>query len=543
MTQVNVTVNSLPLPANASQESGGNLAAIAASVAGPTPAGTNVIGHVIVDSAGNVTITSLPSIPAGTNVIGHVIVDSLSGSVAITAASLPLPANAAQETGGNLAALAALITGGKLSVTDAAIEALISSGKLLVSDAALEACISASKVAVSWTDPGEGTPGSATPTTASTVAGSDGTDLRVLTTDMLGQMAVIGRPQIPTIIQKAKSSNTGAASTTLTCAFGSNVQAGNTLLAFLVVDLATSLSTFVTDTLGNNYQTVQIGVTNGLQVLCFQAIAQNAGANTLTFTLSGSHIMAAVIYEVNGLGSFEAGAANGATSTQNVRISGASGIPVTQDNCLAFMFVGSANATITNDTSAGSLQSLTSDESGTVTGGTTLVAFNCFSGQCGKTNFVNSNFINAANLAPLFEYSLSAGVASEGIVVIFRPSSVCVTGQVQGMYPSGQIIGTNAAENPVLIGALDSTSTIRTPQIETAGADGVSNAANELMVDSREALFNGSTWDRQRGNFDTSTGDSGVKAGSGNGATQTSSITQGLPSSRLSLVWLSARES
>lgn len=52
------------------------------------PAGTNVIGHVIVDSAGSVTITT--ALPAGTNVIGHVIVDS-AGSVSVT--SLPaLPA-------------------------------------------------------------------------------------------------------------------------------------------------------------------------------------------------------------------------------------------------------------------------------------------------------------------------------------------------------------------------------------------------------------------------------------------------------------------
>lgn len=54
------------------------------------PAGTNVIGHVIVDSAGNVVVTSLPSLPAGTNVIGHVIVDS--GSIT---ADTELPAAAA----------------------------------------------------------------------------------------------------------------------------------------------------------------------------------------------------------------------------------------------------------------------------------------------------------------------------------------------------------------------------------------------------------------------------------------------------------------
>lgn len=49
------------------------------------PAGTNVIGHVVVDSAGSVSITSLPSLPAGTNVIGHIIVDS--GSVSLSAGS------------------------------------------------------------------------------------------------------------------------------------------------------------------------------------------------------------------------------------------------------------------------------------------------------------------------------------------------------------------------------------------------------------------------------------------------------------------------
>jgi hypothetical protein len=81
-------------------------------LAGPIPAGASVIGHVVVDSAGNVSVTSLPSLPAGTNVIGHVIIDSgvvsITGSVAVTgtfwqatqpvsAASLPLPAGAALD--------------------------------------------------------------------------------------------------------------------------------------------------------------------------------------------------------------------------------------------------------------------------------------------------------------------------------------------------------------------------------------------------------------------------------------------------------------
>lgn len=157
---------------------------VAVSTLPALPAGTNVIGHVIVDSAGSVSVTALPSIPAGSNVIGHVIVDSLSGTVSISgtvsvsnfpatqpvsgtvtanigttnglaldatvsstqprdvtdrsarllghvtvdsapttavtgtffqttqpvsAAALPLPANAAQETGGNLATMTTLL--------------------------------------------------------------------------------------------------------------------------------------------------------------------------------------------------------------------------------------------------------------------------------------------------------------------------------------------------------------------------------------------------------------------------------------------------
>ena len=58
------------------------------------PAGTNVIGHVIVDSAGAVSITSLPTLPAGTNVIGHVIVDSAASVAITTLPALPTGSNA-----------------------------------------------------------------------------------------------------------------------------------------------------------------------------------------------------------------------------------------------------------------------------------------------------------------------------------------------------------------------------------------------------------------------------------------------------------------
>jgi hypothetical protein len=42
------------------------------------PAGTNVIGHIIVDSG---AISLSAAIPAGTNVIGHILVDSVAGTV------------------------------------------------------------------------------------------------------------------------------------------------------------------------------------------------------------------------------------------------------------------------------------------------------------------------------------------------------------------------------------------------------------------------------------------------------------------------------
>lgn len=60
-----------------------------ATIAEALPAGTNLIGHVIVDSAGNVAISSLPALPAGANVIGHVIVDSGSALAITSLPSLP----------------------------------------------------------------------------------------------------------------------------------------------------------------------------------------------------------------------------------------------------------------------------------------------------------------------------------------------------------------------------------------------------------------------------------------------------------------------
>lgn len=122
-----VSVTSLPsLPAGSNtiggvkliDSAGTNIAGIDSSnnqlvkVNAALPFGTNVIGHVVVDSAGSVSVTSLPSIPAGTNVIGHVIVDS--GSITVNAGTNLNTSLLALESGGNLATLAGSVSGSKM---------------------------------------------------------------------------------------------------------------------------------------------------------------------------------------------------------------------------------------------------------------------------------------------------------------------------------------------------------------------------------------------------------------------------------------------
>lgn len=90
-----VSAVSLPLPSNAAQETGGNLATLAGTVTAakvgvtvsnfPTTqavsgtvtlgAGSAVIGHVITDTGSTTAVTSLPALVAGTALIGKVGID------------------------------------------------------------------------------------------------------------------------------------------------------------------------------------------------------------------------------------------------------------------------------------------------------------------------------------------------------------------------------------------------------------------------------------------------------------------------------------
>lgn len=140
-----VSIAALPLPANAAQETGGNLAAIAANTAGAASAanqtavqasagasaakalgvqgvaggrpvavdGSSVTQPVSAASlplpAGAATAANQPTLNADGGALAHVT--DFPATQAVSAAALPLPANAAQETGGNLATIAANTAG------------------------------------------------------------------------------------------------------------------------------------------------------------------------------------------------------------------------------------------------------------------------------------------------------------------------------------------------------------------------------------------------------------------------------------------------
>lgn len=124
------------------------------------------------------------------------------------------------------------------------------------------------------------------------------------------------------------------------------------------------------------------------------------------------------------------------------------------------------------------------------------------------------------------------------------PTSISGTVQAQGLVSDTQ----SSAGNPVPVGAVYESA----PPVYTAGqrstlhtgtrgalrvelysadtttnlggstfSEGVSNAGTGLLAAARGMVFNETTWDRHRGNTDTTTGDTGVKSANFTGATQT----------------------
>lgn len=193
-----ISASSLPLPTNAAQETGGNLALLGGTVSG---------GKVSVSVSGTLTANqgsaaALASgwpvkITDGTNVLGtgtNPVRTDPTGTTTqpVSASSLPLPTNAAQETGGNLATLAGTVSGGKVNVN-------ISSGisnPLPVTITAL------------------GTDGSAAPSSALAVAGVDGNgNLQTLKVDTDGSTNIDVIKYGGVVVQAAQAVSTDGTGT------------------------------------------------------------------------------------------------------------------------------------------------------------------------------------------------------------------------------------------------------------------------------------------------------------------------------------------
>lgn len=102
-----ISAVALPLPTNACQETGGNLASMNGKFT-TTAFGVKVDGSGVTQPiSGAVSVSNFP----GTQpVSGSVAITNFPGSQPVTAAALPLPANAAKETGGALASIDGKIT-------------------------------------------------------------------------------------------------------------------------------------------------------------------------------------------------------------------------------------------------------------------------------------------------------------------------------------------------------------------------------------------------------------------------------------------------
>ena len=108
LTAVTAITNALPAGTNVIGHvivDSGTITTVSAvtAITNALPAGTNVIGHVIVDSGTITTVSAVTAItnalPAGTNVIGHVIVDSGTVTTVSTVTAVTSITNAVKVTG------------------------------------------------------------------------------------------------------------------------------------------------------------------------------------------------------------------------------------------------------------------------------------------------------------------------------------------------------------------------------------------------------------------------------------------------------------
>ena len=114
-----ISASALPLPSNAAQETGGNLASINTSNTAISTATGTTADAVYSGSGSTTVVAALKGIYSGIKgslnvralTSSDVVTTVPSGTTAISAVSLPLPTGAALETGGNLASTATSVSG------------------------------------------------------------------------------------------------------------------------------------------------------------------------------------------------------------------------------------------------------------------------------------------------------------------------------------------------------------------------------------------------------------------------------------------------
>lgn len=340
------------------------------------------------------------------------------------------------------------------------------------------------------------------------IAGVDPTGTqRSVAVDVDGHLASVGGWRLPVIVQKTNAV-TGSAGTSISCAFSSNVKRGNTLVVCFAAGVGTA-APVISDTLNSEY--VNANLFNTSPTVCIAyARASASGANTVSITWTGSAAGAVEIYEVAGIGGVDVAglSLNSTTAAPSVVVYNL------RPNSLGFFVVAAGAATISNNNPA-SPNNLSFDSGNlTPSGAGTLNNFGCFSTQLGPQQSTQA-----------CKCTLSGSVVQSSITVAFRPEAIEVSGQVSLMGRAG---GTGT-ELPLLTDTTGNLSVAKT----TADADGTANASGGSMsvagaasgapLAIRGYLYNGTTWDRQRANFDTVTGDTGALGTSTtfNGATQT----------------------
>ena len=110
------------------------------------------------------------------------------------------------------------------------------------------------------------------------------------------------------------------------------------------------------------------------------------------------------------------------------------------------------------------------------------------------------------------------------------PATDTITVQgATGMVPvQSSVVGAGSAAaaavgGPVYVGTSDANGTLRQMQNVQNFADGI----NQYPLQVHGYLYNGASYDRQRGNWNTTTGDTGTKVATFNGATQTNYDSKG----------------